>query len=281
MGLKEGLLLRLAGRWISGVDIDSVLQDAEDANKRGLSVVINFLGEGITDPSISDSHLRQYLRLQQAISQNGIRGCVSVKLTQFGLASDEARARRRLGEVVGEASRLGQLLWVDMENSQFLERTLELYSEFHAENGHVGVALQAYMRRSEPDLNSLLNIGGRVRLVKGAYREPSGVVFGTRGETTRNYSRLMKILFERGDNFVIATHDPKLIDEARKLAGSSHANFEFQMLKGIQDGLKEELAESGYRVGEYLPYGDQWYAYAKRRITEHPSNVLLLLRSLL
>jgi proline dehydrogenase len=135
------------------------------------------------------------------------------------------------------------------------------------------------MRRSESDLDNMLKIGARVRLVKGAYRETSDVVFPTRAETNRNFSKLSKILFEKGDNFAIATHDPKLIDEAKKLAELSHANFEFQMLKGIQDPLKDELALSRYRVGEYLPYGDRWYAYSKRRITEHPSNILLLLRS--
>ncbi len=279
MGLKEGLLLKLARRWIAGVDLDSAVKDAKEANKRGLNVVVNFLGEEITDPSIADSHLQEYLSLQQAISQNGVRGCVSVKLTQFGLVSDEGGARKRLQQVVREASRLGQLLWVDMESSRYLEKTLEIYSEFREENDNVGVALQSYMRRSESDLDNLLELGARVRLVKGAYREPPDIVFPARAEASRNFSKLMKTLFEKGDNFAIATHDPKLIDEARKLAESSHANFEFQMLKGIQDSLKDELSNSGYRVGEYLPYGDQWYSYSKRRIAEHPSNILLLLRS--
>ncbi len=280
LGLKEGLLLRLARRWISGVDLDSALKDVRDANLRGLNTVVNYLGEDITDPSIADSHAEEYLRLQRAIAEKMLKGCVSVKLTQFGLASDEHGARRRLNEVVAEASRLRQSLWIDMESSKFVDETLKAYSEHLKQNARLGVALQSYMRRSESDLNDVLNIGGRVRLVKGAYKEPLDIAFGTRAETTRNYSKLMRILFDRGDNFVIGTHDPKLIKEAKELAGRSHANFEFQMLKGIQDGLKDELAKSGYRVGEYLPYGDRWYVYSKRRIREHPSNILLLVRSL-
>ncbi len=277
----EGLLLKLAKRWISGVDLDSAVKDAKVANQRGFNAVVNFLGEEITDTSMADSHLQEYLRLQQAISQNGIGGYVSVKLTQFGLGGDEAGARGRLRQVVHEASRLGQLLWVDMESSRYLEKTLEIYSDFLEENSNVGIALQSYTRRSESDLDNLLKIGGRVRLVKGAYREPPDVVFPSRAEASRNFSKLARMLFERGDNFAIATHDPRLVDEAKKLAEPSHANFEFQMLKGIQDDLKDELAKSGYRVGEYLPYGDQWYSYSKRRITEHPSNILLLARSFL
>jgi proline dehydrogenase len=281
LGVKEVLLLRLAKKWISGVDLDSALKDARDANQRGLNAVINFLGEGISDPTVADSQLQQYLSLEQAISQNGIRGYVSVKLTQFGLAGDEAGAQKRLQQVVAEAALRHQLLWIDMEASEFLPKTLEIYSRIREGNAHIGVALQSYIRRSETDLKNLLEIGARVRLVKGAYKEPPDIVFASRAETSKNFSKLMKMLFEQGDNFVIATHDPKLIEEAKTLAESSHAAFEFQMLKGIQDGLKGQLANSGYKVGEYLPYGDQWYEYSKRRITEHPSNILLLLRSLL
>jgi proline dehydrogenase len=279
LGLKQALLLRLAKRWISGVDLDSAIKDAEKANQRGLNAVINFLGEEIAEPAIADSHLQQYLSLQRAISQSGIRGYVSVKLSQFGLGSDEAGARMRLREVVQEASRLGQLAWLDMESSKYVEKTLEIYNDFREKNDNLGVALQAYARRSESDLDNLLEIGGRVRLVKGAYREPPDLIYPNRAEISRNFFTLAKTLFEKGDNFVIATHDPKLINAAKKFAESSHANFEFQMLKGIQDPLKDELAQSGYRVGEYLPYGGQWYAYSKRRMTEHPSNILLLLRS--
>lgn len=283
MGLKEGFLLRLARRWISGVDLESVMKDAKRANERGLTAVVNYLGEDVADPKMADLQAGEYRKVQQAISDDGVRGYVSVKLTQFGIGSDEAGATGRLRQVAQQASRLGQPLWLDMEGSRFTERTLEIYSRILSEvgSGKVGVALQAYMKRSEADLKRLLEMGGCVRLVKGAYNEPADLVLKTRSEIRKNYIRLMGMLFEQGDNFVIGTHDPKLIEEAKKYAGSSRAKFEFQMLKGIQDNLKVELANSGYRVGEYLPYGEAWYAYSKRRMSEHPSNILLLLRSLL
>jgi len=160
-------------------------------------------------------------------------------------------------------------------------KTIEIYLALLEKHKNVGIALQAYMRRSEADLSALLDRGGRVRLVKGAYREGRDVVYPNREEVRKNYSRLMHALFERGDNFTIATHDSALIEEAKRLSDSHHVKFEFAMLRGIRDELKSELVRSGYRVVEYIPYGDQWYAYSIRRMKEHPSNVWLLLRSLL
>ncbi len=276
----EGILLRLAKRWISGADAESAIKDARAANQRGLRAVINYLGEDVTERSVAEAHLQEYLRMQQAISNNGIDGCVSVKLTQFGLGADDGGCEERLLKAARQASSLGQLLWIDMENSPFLERTLEVYLRTRERFENVGVALQAYMRRSEGDLARLIDKGGRIRLVKGAYREPPSLVFPTRAEVTKNYSRLMSILFERADDFVIGTHDSRMINEARRLSESRRVKFEFEMLKGVRDELKEELVNSGYRVGEYLPYGDEWYRYSMRRISEHPSNILLLIRSL-
>lgn len=280
MGLSDTVLLRVAGRWIAGTDLESAMVDAKKANEKGLGAIVNYLGEEITDPSVAEAHLAQYLRLQETMKSEGVRGFVSVKLTQFGLGMDEGGARNRLEKAVVNSERLGQQLWMDMEGSKFTDKTLQMYLEVLDSHKQVGVALQSYLRRSESDLKGLLDRGGRVRLVKGAYREPPEVAFPSRREVTANYSSLMKILFERGDHFAIATHDGEMVDEAKRLAGSSHADFEFEMLKGIRDDLKKELVSSGYKVSEYLPYGEEWYPYSKRRLSEHPSNVLLLLRSL-
>lgn len=281
MGLKELLLLRIARRWISGVDLESAIKDARRANSRGMGAILNYLGEEITDQSVADAHLNQYLNLQRAIHSNGIRGCASVKLTQFGLDGDESRAAERLERCAANAEGLGQPLWIDMEGSRYTSKTIELYLEALERHRALGVAIQAYMRRSGEDLTRILDKGGRVRLVKGAYREAPDVVFKSRSAISENYTKLMSVLFERGDNFAIATHDSSLVAKAKKLAESSHASFEFEMLKGIRNELKEELVSSGYRVSEYLPYGELWYPYSKRRLSEHPSNFVLLLRSLL
>ena len=280
MGFKELLLLRLAKHWISGVDLDSAIADAKKANSRSMGVVVNFLGEEIRDPATAESHTEEYLRLQQRISEDGIRGFASVKLTQLGLGADDAGAAERLERIAANSERFNQALWIDMEGSSVTERTLSIYLAALRKHRNLGIVLQAYMRRSESDLPGLLDAGAKVRLVKGAYRESREVVYPSRKEVSGSFSRLMGMLFDRGNGFAIATHDSALVEEAKKLAESKRVDFEFEMLKGIRDELKADLVKSGYRVSEYLPYGDRWFAYSKRRITEHPGNILLLLRSM-
>ena len=280
LGLQEVLLLRVAKRWIAGVNIESAIKDAITANKKGIGVVVNFLGEEIEDPALADAQVEEYVRLQKALSDNTVTGFASVKLTQLGLGKDDTGAARRLERIVSYAESLSQQMFVDMESSDFTEKTIAMYLDSRSRHAEIGLALQAYMRRSEADLKRLLDGGAHIRLVKGAYREPHGIVYHTRKEVSENYSALMQTLFDRGDNFAVATHDSRLIDEARKLSDSKHVNFRFEMLKGIRNELKEELVSSGYKVYEYLPYGDRWFAYSRRRMTEHPSNMWLLLRSL-
>lgn len=280
MGLKERVVLPLAKRWISGVSMDSAIGDARKANSRGIGVVVNLLGEDIRDPATADAQADEYLRLQQALFDGGISGFASVKLTQLGLGADDKGMLLRLEKIASNSERLEQLLWVDMEGSGFTDATVKTYLAAHEKHPGLGVALQAYARRSESDLKAILDAGGKVRLVKGAYKESHDFVYPTRPEVRENYARLMGALFERGEGFAVATHDSVLVDRAKKLAESKHVEFRFEMLKGIRDELKDDLVKSGYRVFEYLPYGDRWYAYSQRRITEHPSNLWLLLRSL-
>lgn len=280
MGLKETFVLPLAKRWIAGVGMDSALEDAKKANARGIGVVINFLGEEIKDPATADAHAEEYLKLQRAIAEGGITGYTSVKLTQLGMGADDEGMRTRVERIATNAEKLGQLLWIDMEGSQFMDVTIDEYLRVHERHRGVGVALQSYSRRSETDLKRILDSGGAVRLVKGAYRESSQAVFSSKAEVAANFVKLMGELFGRGNGFAIATHDTALVDRAKALAGSSKADFHFELLKGIRDPLKEELVRSGFKVSEYIPYGDSWYGYSKRRITEHPSNIWLLLRSL-
>jgi len=280
VGFKEAVVFRIAKRWISGKDLESGIRGAQEAKARGFGVILNYLGEDVTDLAQAQREFDEYLRIQRAIHDADIDGAASVKLTQFGLMVDERLALERAREVTVDAESLGQLLWLDMEGSRFTSKTIEIYLALLEDHKNVGIALQAYMKRSEADLSALLDRGGRVRLVKGAYRETRDVVYPTGDEVRKNYSRLMHTLFERGDRFTIATHDSALIDEAKRLSDSHHVKFEFAMLRGIRDELKSELVRSGYRVVEYIPYGDQWYAYSIRRMKEHPSNIWLLLRSL-
>ena len=281
MGLRQDLVYPIARRWIAGKDMGAGLAAANDANRKGFTALLNYLGEDLTEPSVAEAQALEYLSLQKAIAAASADASVSVKLTQLGLLFDEALTVTRLESLASSASSYGQMLWLDMEGSRFTDKTLELYLGLLEKHSNAGVALQAYLRRSERDLPALLDKGAKVRLVKGAYREDKQLVFPSRKEVSDNYSRLMRELFERGDGFTIATHDSSLIDEARRLSSSRSGKFEFGMLRGIRDELKAELVSSGFRVADYIPYGDQWYPYSIRRIKEHPSNVWLLLRSLL
>ena len=292
----QSIVYGAAKRWIAGKDMETALSNAREANAKGLGTILNYLGEDITDLKVADSHFEEYLRLQRAISGSNIDGCVSVKLTQVGLGTGTAGAGvsggrtedgrdslvlERAERLVEAAESMGQMLWVDMEGSALTTRTLDIYCKLLQAHKNVGVALQAYLRRSEADLERLMDVGGKVRLVKGAYREAPDVVFRSREEVTQSYLKLMRVLFDRCEYFAVATHDSRPIQEAEALHGSSPSvRFEFEMLKGIRDDLKLKLARSGYRVIDYLPYGEEWYAYSMRRIKEHPSNVWLLLRSL-
>ena len=277
----NALLYRVAKRWIAGQDQESLISDAKRANSKGMSFMANLLGEDIKDASTADAQAKEYFELQNAIAWNRLRGCVSVKLTQLGLGGDEQWLPKRLELLISNAERLEQFLWVDMESSAVTSKTLEVFTDAFTKHKKIGIAIQAYLRRSESDVKMLLDKGAHIRLVKGAYGEPRDLVFASRSEISKNYVFLMKQLFERGDNFAVGTHDSKLIEEAKRLAGSSHVNFEFQFLKGIRDDIKDGLVKSGYHLSEYLPYGDSWLQYSKRRLSEHPSNVWLLLRSLI
>jgi proline dehydrogenase len=282
LGLLQDLVYRAAKRWIAGKEMETALAKAREANAKGLGTILNYLGEDVTDPDVAESHFQEYVRLQRAIGDSGIDGCVSVKLTQFGLGIlDDSFVLERARTLVEEAGSMGRMLWIDMEGSGVTSRTLQIYSKLLESNDNVGVALQAYLKRSKEDLGKLMDIGGKVRLVKGAYREPRDLVFGSRKAVTENFLLLTRVLFERGEGFAVATHDSVAIEEAQRLHESHpSAKFEFEMLRGIRDDLKLKLERSGYRVVDYMPYGEQWYAYSMRRIKEHPSNVWLLLRSI-
>lgn len=282
MGLFQDLVYRAAKRWIAGKDMETALARAKESNARGLGTVLNYLGEDVSDPKVAEAHFDEYLRLQRAIGQAGIDGCISVKLTQFGLGVvEESAVIEKVLTLAQEAKNMQRTLWIDMESSRITSQTLSIYTKVFKAHDNVGVALQAYLKRSRTDIQGLMDLGAKVRMVKGAYKEPEDVAFHSRERISEEFLRLMEVLFERGQGFAVATHDSKLIDAAERLhASSPSTKFEFEMLRGIRDDLKVRLASAGHRVVDYMPYGEEWYPYSMRRIREHPSNIWLLLRSL-
>jgi proline dehydrogenase len=242
--------------------------------------ILNLLGEETTSREETTAATTEYLEILDALKSRQIEGCISVKPTQLGLSVDPSLFRDNLAKIQNKAKSLGTFVWVDMEGSPFTAQIVDSYLEFRKRYDNIGIAIQAYLRRSEEDVNRILDLGGAIRLCKGAYNESPEIVYKRRKQIDESFSKLMRTIFERGKGFAIATHDEKLIEEAIRLSNVHHADFEFEMLMGIRDKKKLELVQRGYRVSEYIPFGKSWWAYSKRRIREHKSNIFLLARSL-
>jgi proline dehydrogenase len=279
-GLTERLLYRVAKRWIAGYSLDDAIKVAHDANNRHLRAIINRLGEHTPDEKLIRSYAEEYFKLLDRIRAEKIDGTISVKPSQIGLAANPTLYNSNLLRIVEKAETNDEFVWIDMENSPYTEATIRTYLEILPSYPHLGVCLQANMKRTESDLKDLIHCGGRIRLVKGAYPESAEVAYKKRSDVDANYLKLMTTLFEEGDHFGIGTHDGNLIDNARTLAKDYKRDFEFQLLKGIRDDIKPRLVNEGYRVCEYIPYGPEWYNYSKRRMRERKRNILLLLRSI-
>lgn len=278
--LVERLLYKVAKRWIAGYTLDDAIKSAQDANESRIKAILNRLGEHTPNLTLIQGYVEEYLRLLERISAEKIDGTISVKPSQIGLAANISLYRENLLKILERAREDDRFVWLDMENSPYTEATVQVYRELLPSHRMLGLCIQANMRRSEADVKDLLPRGGRIRLVKGAYPENGEVAFKKRSEVDANYARIMRMLFEQGDWFAIATHDGKMVAEAERLSRDDKTRFEFQLLKGIRDDLKTSLLNDGYNVSEYIPYGPEWYNYSKRRMRERKRNILLLIRSI-
>lgn len=277
-GLMERLLFRVAKKWVAGYSTDEAVAAALDSNSRGMTAILNFLGEDTTDAKVVDQTVSEYLSLMDLMHARKVRGCVSAKPTQLGLAIDYDMCLQNCKKLAAKAQELGQFMWIDMESVRFTEDTIAIYLELYEQYSMTGMAIQSYLRRSASDLLHIIEHGGKARLVKGAYHEQEVHAFSTKEEVDSNYLKLMKMLFDSRNYFAVATHDSNMIEEAIRLGRDS--KFEFQMLMGIRDELKNDLVANKFAVAEYIPYGSQWLPYSVRRIRERKRNILLLARSL-
>jgi proline dehydrogenase len=279
--LKEALLFSIAKHWIAGETYEEAIDRAERSNASKVLGIVNLLGEEVTAREETVTATTEYLDILKAIAARGIRSCISVKPTQLGLTMDRKLYEENMNTILGIAKSLDTFVWMDMEGSRYTEDTLDSYLDFRRKFDNVGVAIQSYLKRSEEDVNRILDSNGTIRLVKGAYNESPSIAFKRREQINENFSKLMRIMFERGNGFAVATHHEKLIEEAAELSKTRSVPFEYEMLMGIRDAKKLELAQRGFRVSEYIPFGKGWWAYSVRRIREHKSNILLLARSLI
>jgi proline dehydrogenase len=274
-----------ARRFVAGETIDEAIDAARSVERQGLTQTLDLLGESVASRAEADAATEAYLAMMPRIAAAGIGRNISIKLTQLGLDLSPEVARANLRRILGLARDDGFFVRIDMENSPYVEDTLTLCEAMWGEGlTNVGVVLQSALKRSEADLERVLALGARVRLVKGAYKEPASVAFQTKAEVDAAYVRLLERLLGAGRFPAIATHDPDMIAEARRIAaarGLPSDAFEFQMLYGVRRDLQAALVRDGFGVRVYIPYGREWFPYFMRRLGERPANVGFVLKSLL
>jgi proline dehydrogenase len=280
----NGIARRLASRFVAGETVDSAVNALRELNAAGISATLDLLGESVRSGAEARAACDTYLQALDRIQQVGADAHVSLKLTQMGLDIDEQECVEHVRAIVSRARAGGSFVRIDMEGSAYTERTLELFTKrFHpAFRDTVGVVLQSYLRRTERDVANMIAVGARVRLCKGAYQEPADVAFPDKKDVDANYVACMEQLLERGNYPAIATHDERIITQAKGFATSHEipsTRFEFQMLFGVRRDLQRALRRDGYRVRVYVPFGDQWYSYLMRRLAERPANIAFLLSS--
>ncbi|HEX9846537.1 MAG TPA: proline dehydrogenase family protein [Candidatus Nitrosotenuis sp.] len=274
--IMEKILFGVAKQWIAGNTINEALAAAKISYKNGMSVIINRLGEYHTSKQLIEKTIDEYKIVMSSFRRWKVSGGISIKPTQIGLSRSKKECLRNFEALIKAASSSQTFVWIDMESSDHTDETIEIYQNLFARYERLGVALQANLHRTENDLADLLSMGGKIRLVKGAYRETAKVAFKSKEKVDQNYLKLMKVLFEKGNEFGIATHDSVMIGQAVAISKRYEKKFEFQMLRGIRDELKLNLIKMGFSLAEYIPYGTNWLPYSVRRLKERKRNILLL-----
>jgi proline dehydrogenase len=280
---------RLSSRFVAGTGVEDVLRAVQSVNQSGLSASVDNLGENVTNAEEARASARLYHQLLDEIATRQLNANVSLKLTHMGLDVDAALARDLVSGLVAQAAALHprNFVRVDMEGSPYTRRTLDFVHELHRKPGHegaVGAVIQSYMRRAEDDIEKLLAERIRIRLCKGAYKEPEEIAFQKKSEVDANYVKLMKVLMKSGVYHGLATHDEKIINQAKVFATSENLprdGFEFQMLYGIRRDLQQRLVRDGWRTRVYIPFGTEWYPYFMRRLAERPANALFVAKNLM
>jgi proline dehydrogenase len=272
----------LASRFVAGDTLEEAVRVASDLNDRGFLVSLDLLGEEVHDAESARAALDEYLECLDRIAGDGLKANISVKLTQLGLSIDKALTTESVAKLAGRAAEIGTTVTIDMEDSRFTSDTVGIFADAQSEFGNLGVALQSYLKRTPSDLESLIPLGGHIRLCKGAYVEPPQVALTVRSAVDAAYASQLELLMSSEEvRPAVATHDLALVDLTRKLAPQRLGYFEFQMLYGVRPGLQQELVDEGHPVRVYLPFGSQWYPYLTRRMAERPANVWFFVRSLI
>jgi proline dehydrogenase len=274
-----------ARRFIAGETVEEAIAAARDIQGSGLAITLDYLGESVASAAEADAATRAYVRIVQQIAASDIERNISLKLTQLGLTVDRATCVDNFRRILDAAQANGFFVRIDMEDSPFTSVTLDVFETMWQQGyRNAGVVLQSYLPRSEQDAARMNELGARVRLVKGAYKEPKDVAYQAKADVDAAYIRIMRVLLRDGTYPAIATHDPAMLEATRAYAREQAIapdRFEFQMLYGIRRDLQTSLQRDGYRVRVYVPFGREWFPYFMRRLGERPANVGFVIRGVL
>jgi len=271
-------------RFVAGEELSDAVEAIRQLNRQGISASFDHLGESITSEVETRREVGEYVRVLDNIHDNGLDSNVSVKLTQLGLDVGHDLCYANTRKIVEAALRYNNFVRIDMEDSTKTDATLQVFRRLRAEFENVGIVIQAYLFRTEKDAEELLKLGARIRVCKGAYKEPSEVAFPKKADVDANFVKITRLLLASGGFHGIATHDENMISATIQFAneqGVSPDKFEFQMLYGIRRDLQEKLVRDGYRMRVYVPYGRYWYPYFMRRLAERPANIGFVLRNMI
>ncbi|HKE09791.1 MAG TPA: proline dehydrogenase family protein [Candidatus Acidoferrum sp.] len=275
---------RMSHRFVAGETLEEALEAARACNEQGMLATLDYLGENVNTTADAQKARDAYLEIFERIAQEKLNANVSCKLTQLGLDFSSEFCEGLVLSIAERAASYDSFLRIDMEGSAYTERTIELVRRVRAQTPAVGTVIQSYLYRSESDINQLLGVGCRIRLCKGAYKEPVDVAYPRKTDADANYVSLMRMLLPSGFYHGIATHDPRMIAQTIRWAAEkqiSKDDFEFQMLYGIRRDLQRRLVRDGYRLRIYIPYGQDWFPYVMRRLAERPANLMFFVRNFL
>src|SRR6266567_1751974 len=267
-------------RFVAGEVIDDAIEATRALNQVNMHVSLDHLGENVSEAKEAISAAQDYIAILDRIQQAGVDANISVKLTALGLDISQELCEQNVQSILEYAQQYPIFVRIDMEGSAYTAQTVDITLRMHERFEHVGTVIQSCMHRSRKDVEQLIAQGVRVRLVKGAYKEPKMLAFQNKSEVDHNYVQLMMLLLSRGNYPAIATHDEAIINATCKYArehGIGKSAFEFQMLYGIRRDLQVKLVGQGYNMRIYVPYGSQWYPYFMRRLAERPANLVFVL----
>ncbi len=281
--LPKGLVKVFANKYIAGDKLSDAVSTVRKLNQKGLMATLDVLGESITDREEAIKSKEENIAALNAIHENNLNCNLSIKLTMLGLQFDFKLCSDLIMEILEKAKSINTFVRIDMEDSSVTDLTIRIFEDAKKKFDNVGIVIQAYLRRSENDVKRLSDIGSNFRICKGIYVEPESIAFKDGNEIRQNYLKILKIALEKKSYCGIATHDEYLIKESVRIIKEMNLKkdeYEFQMLLGVKEGLRDGAVEKGHRMRVYVPFGQRWYEYSIRRFKENPNMAGQVLKSI-